>query len=147
MADPRFLISARIVDPRPARRADAGWGVPVPVPTVWRLVGANNRELGRAAQPYVDGRACRQGVTLLRRQLPRLQPAVWSDARGRWVWRLDVDGRPVAVAARSYLRQREALYNLDLFLAAIPTASLPEQPPAAPAPRDLPSGGVDSEAV
>lgn len=164
MADPRFLISARSVDPRPARRDDAGWGVPVPVPTVWRLLGANNRELGRSATPYVDARACRAGVTLLRRQLAQLTPVVWSDPRGRWLWRLDLDGRPVAVAARSYLRQRESHYNLELFLASVPVAKLADTPPVARAaadraacaaaanPRrdvgpDVPPGSVASEAV
>lgn len=158
MADPRFLISARIVDPRPARRGDLDWAVPVPNPTVWRLVGANNRELGRSAQPYVDARACRAGVTLLQRQLPQLTPAVWSDGRGRWLWRLDVDKRPVAIAARSYLRQREAHYNLELFLASIPVARSPDalprpaaaasRPGATGAPgRDRPAGGAASEAV
>jgi hypothetical protein len=159
VADPRFLISARIVDPRPARRGDVDWAVPVPNPTVWRLVGANNRELGRSAQSYVDARACRAGVTLLQRQLPQLTPVVWSDGRGRWLWRLDVDKRPTAMAARSYLRQREAHYNLELFLASVPVARLPDAPPrpaaaatsrpgATGAPgRDRAAGSVASEAV
>jgi hypothetical protein len=92
------------------------------------LVGANNRELGRAAQFYVDAHACRQGVTLLRRQLPHVDAAMWCDETGRWMWRLEVDRRPVAIAARAYLRQRESTYNLQQFLAAAPIAATPELP-------------------
>lgn len=126
MAEPRFLCSGR---PAPATSReglrDAGWGVREPVPTVWRLLGANNRELGRAAQFFVDERACRQGVTMLRHRLPALQSAMWCDDTGRWAWRLEDQKRPVAIAGRAYLRQREAVYNLEQFLAAVPVARTP----------------------
>ncbi len=137
MAEPRFLFSsqpARTVSRE--RLRESAWGVAQPVPTVWRLVGPNNRELGRAAQFFADERTCRQGVTALRRQYDQLQPTVWCDDTGRWVWRLDIAQRPVAVAARAYLRQRESAFNLAQFLAAVPVARIPE-PQAPPAPPGL----------
>jgi hypothetical protein len=127
VAEPRFLISSRAPrDTRAAARPDPGWGVPVSVPTVWRLLGANNRELGRSAKEYADAPTARVGIAQLRRQLPLLTPAVWADERGRWLWRLDVGAVPLAVAARSYLRQRESAHNLALFLAAVPVARVPD---------------------
>lgn len=126
MAEPRFLCSGR-PSPGSSREGlrESAWGVREPVPTVWRLLGANNRELGRAPQFFVDERACGQHVAVLRRRVADLEPAMWCDGDGRWVWRLDDRKRPIAVSGRAYLRQREALYNLEQFLAAVPIARTP----------------------
>jgi hypothetical protein len=123
MAEPRFLCSGR-PNPGASRQGmrDSAWGVREPAPTVWRLLGANNRELGRAAQFFSDELACRHSVSILRRRLPELEAAMWCDAAGRWVWRLEDQKRPIAIAPRAYLRQREALYNLEQFRAAVPIA-------------------------
>jgi hypothetical protein len=43
---------------------------------------------------------------------------------GHWVWRAELDGVPVAVSHRSYLRARECQYNVGRFLAAVPEAQV-----------------------
>ena len=46
-------------------------------------------------------------------------------ATGLWWWQLELDGAPVAVAGRSYRRQRECRYNLDQFLLTWSSAVVP----------------------
>ncbi|PZG08647.1 hypothetical protein C1I95_29815 [Micromonospora craterilacus] len=43
---------------------------------------------------------------------------------GQWIWRLELNGRIVAVSSRSYLRARECTYNLERFLEAVPQAEI-----------------------
>jgi len=89
----------------------------------WRLLGGNNRELGRSAVVYPDLAACRAAVERLQAQEEAAEVAVAAEpASGQWWWRLDLAGRAVAVSARSYHRQRECLYNLRQFRAAIRVA-------------------------
>ena len=44
---------------------------------------------------------------------------------GRWYWRLSIEAIPVAISSRTYQRQRECIYSLDQFLAAVAVAELP----------------------
>ena len=136
MAEPRFLLSGQIrrESGRVCRPFDTWAGEPIP--TLWRLVGANNREIGRAAQQFSDARTCRHGITLLRRQVDNLVPTMWCNQAGMWLWRLELDKRPIAQAARAYLRRRESVFNLDQFLAAVPVAAVPGLGPEPRAPHD-----------
>ncbi|MGQ0626315.1 MAG: hypothetical protein ACT4PP_16915 [Sporichthyaceae bacterium] len=135
MGEPRYLLAVQAR--RPRRDAVTGT-ILAPDPetprigTIWRLLGPNNRELGRSAQAYSDAATARAGIGFLRRQLDHLDARVGCDSGGTWTWRLDLDGRPVAIAARSYQRRREATFNLAQFLAAAPTARAPGESPAAP---------------
>lgn len=125
MAEIRYLLSS------PSRSATRdsqdAWGYPAPEATIWRLIGLNNRELGRSAQAYVDPPSCRAGIGFLRRQLDHLDQRVWCDG-GRWQWRLELNARPVATSGRGYARRREAEFNLAQFLAAAPQARIPGAP-------------------
>ncbi|MEU8619756.1 hypothetical protein [Streptomyces sp. NPDC048623] len=85
----------------------------------WRLVGANNHELGRGPDLHRDHTACSAAVGRLRAGLDRAVPQVTMGAGGgSWTWQLAVDERCVAVAAREFHRQRECRDSLRLFLAA-----------------------------
>jgi len=129
MAQPRFLFVAGDSDwPGWATWASeaARW---VDVATegswvAWRLAAANNRELGRSARVFTDLASCREAAARLQREIRRAESAASSDPTGRWGWRLDLDGRPLATSARSYLRYRECHYNLVQFIAAVPAALL-----------------------
>src|SRR5262245_44832123 len=92
----------------------------------WRLVGANNRELGRDAGTHPDLRSCREAVAELRAGIDRTDWAMAADASGAWAWRMTLDDRVVANAGRSYQRQRECLFNLKQFVAAVPVAVVTE---------------------
>jgi len=91
----------------------------------WRLLGGNNRDLGRSARVFPGPADCRVAVDSVRRRVAELVPVVVADAAtGMWSWRLELDGMAVAVAARPYYRQREGQYNLGQFLAALTDAEL-----------------------
>ncbi|MFB7515206.1 hypothetical protein [Streptomyces sp. NPDC056144] len=85
----------------------------------WRLVGANNHELGRGPDLHGGHTACRAAVGQLREGLDRAVPHVtMAPTTGAWTWQLALDERCVAVAARSFRRQRECRHSLQLFLVA-----------------------------
>lgn len=125
MAEPRFLLGVQSAAGRRELAVRAGWAAAAQPCFIWRLVGPNNRELGRSSQAYTDAAACRAGISFLRRQLDHLQARVWCDDTSRWVWRLELNGRPVATSARAYMRRREAQFNLEQFLAAVPIGVSP----------------------
>lgn len=133
MAEPRFLLGVQSTAGRRERAARVGWATAAQPCFVWRLVGANNREIGRSAQAFTDAASCRTGISFLRRQLGHLEARISCDESTRWSWRLDLNGQPVAQSARVYMRRREAVANLEQFLAAAPTATAPGTLHAAPA--------------
>lgn len=90
----------------------------------WILVSSNNRPLGRGGSTFGSFQECRAAVDLLRREHERVTSTALAEANGRWAWRVDVDGRTVAVSSRSYLRHHECDYNLRRFLEAVPAADL-----------------------
>ncbi|HTY72725.1 MAG TPA: hypothetical protein VMI11_09925 [Actinomycetes bacterium] len=93
----------------------------------WRLAGANNRELGRSAQVYPDLLRCVEDAVAVIAGIARTQALLaLNHVTGLWVWRLDLDERPVAVAARGHQRRRECEYSLSRFLAAVPDAAAPD---------------------
>ncbi|MFF3836546.1 hypothetical protein [Streptomyces sp. NPDC001930] len=87
----------------------------------WRLVGANNHDLGRGPDLHRGHTACHAAVVRLRDGLDRAVPLVTMAAtsNGTWTWQLALDERCVAVAAREFRRQRECRDSLQLFLAAV----------------------------
>lgn len=92
----------------------------------WRLVGGNNRVLGRAAEGFVDFETGYAAILFLRSRIADAVPVlgVAPDTGGR-TWRLEIDNVVVARSARTYLRGRENLYNLAHFLDSVPLAGLP----------------------
>ena len=97
----------------------------------WRLVGGNNRVLGRAPGGFVDFESGYAAVLFLRERIDDALPVlgVAADTGGR-TWRLEIDNVVVARSARTYLRGRENLYNLTHFLESVPVAELPMPTPA-----------------
>ena len=92
----------------------------------WRLVGGNNRVLGRAPGCFVDFETGYAAVLFLRARIADAVPVlgVAADTGGR-TWRLEIDNAVVARSARTYLRGRENLYNLAHFLDSVLLADLP----------------------
>lgn len=122
MARPRFLFDYKELNTRYSSSS------PSPSPgagTVgWRLLGANNRELGRSAGQFADLDSCQAAVHDLVARIASAVPGITSDSghTGAWSWRLDLGGRAVAVSCRTYLRHRECTYSLAHFLGAAPEA-------------------------
>src|SRR5437773_10823618 len=96
---------------------------------VWTLMSSNHRALGRSAIAYPTYEACRDAVHVLQREdRPATRLTTTVRATGRWSWRIDLDGRPVATSNRSYLRARECTYNLERFLEGVPVAEVAAGP-------------------
>lgn len=89
----------------------------------WRLLGPNNRELGRSARVLGSLDDCREQFRLLH---DGIGDAVTSCERGSlglgWWWRLTVKGAPIARAGRLFQRERECQYSVTQFVAAVPVA-------------------------
>jgi hypothetical protein len=122
MGRTRFLIVTR-----PARRGSSSGDGPR---TAWRLLGANNRELGRGLVDFPDEESCRQAVAWLCTSIERANTVILrAQPATMWAWRLEVDEIPVALSARAYRRQRECLYNLALFRAGVQNTGTTTAPP------------------
>ncbi len=90
----------------------------------WRLLGTNNRELGRSSRSYIDAEAALAAVADLRALAPDAEAHIVHDASsGSWLWQLaDVSGAVVATSGRGFRHERECRYNLEQFREAAPTA-------------------------
>ncbi len=128
MAGPRFLFVYSHTGKGRATAADVN--EPAYEHVAWRLLGANNRELGRSPVWYPDLDSCREAVRVLKREIDGVTSAITAVALpgGAWSWRLAVSGQPVAVAGRPYHRHRECAYNLSHFVAAVPGAQIADEP-------------------
>jgi hypothetical protein len=92
---------------------------------LWMLVSPNNRPLGRGTTYHETYSSCRQSVLDLQANCDRVKPVETTvEMTGQWTWRIELDGEPVAVSSRSYLRARECSYNLERFLEAVPKAEV-----------------------
>jgi hypothetical protein len=91
----------------------------------WRLMGANNRELGRSATSFPSYPGARRAVQHLREHADRLvRTTVVDPASGRWGWRLDLDDRAVAVSGRWYERDHDSQVGMDKFVNLLADAEL-----------------------
>jgi hypothetical protein len=89
-------------------RADGDWWS-------WRLLGANNRELGRGGRVHITEEECLAAIDDGRAKIALArQVTVFLD--GRWAWQLEIEGEVFASAGRAYQRQRECRYSLGQFL-------------------------------
>jgi hypothetical protein len=116
VAVPRFLFVSGVRGEADLTRATG---------VSWRLLGGNNRELGRSAQVFSGLEACHLSALDVQQRVSMATPELRSEAAtGRWTWQLRLDGEPVAIAGRAYLRLRECQYNLAQFIAFAPAAGV-----------------------
>lgn len=87
----------------------------------WRLLGGNNRELGRSARAF-PAESFFAEVERLQSLADQLSLVVTPTPTGKWFWAANDHGARVAVSSRIYGRQREARYNAEQFLRALPLA-------------------------
>jgi hypothetical protein len=91
----------------------------------WRLLGSNNREMGRSVTTYAALDECQEAVHHLKREVERLTSRlVTADPRGSWGWSLWLADEEVAVSARLFSRLREARSNVEQFLEKVPAAGI-----------------------
>jgi hypothetical protein len=90
----------------------------------WRVLGANNRELGRSAGPFWQVEEAYQAAHEAQAVLKGTVTRFWADDLGAWFWNIDLDGEELAVSGRGYRRQRECIYSIELFREHFPTAKV-----------------------
>jgi hypothetical protein len=99
----------------------------------WRLLSANNRELGRSATCFPRREDCEAAVAHLRANLDRAVPMVYVvRPDSLWRWRLEIDDTETARSGRAYHRLRECRYSrvhcsTGVGLAVADPHALPEQ--------------------
>jgi hypothetical protein len=103
----------------------------------WRLLGANNRELGRGGTVHRTAQECREAIIAGQAKAPESRP-VEVFVTGGWTWQCEIEGEPFAVAGRSYQRQRECRYSSAQFLRALDST-------VAPSPQEIPPDGMPTE--
>ncbi len=112
----RFVPGARLLGP-------VGSGL-----VGWRLLGGNNRELGRSATVYPNAEAAATSVARVKRQAAEATSRFTLDrASGTWSWSLDLNGEVVAISGRGFRRERECRYNLEQFRIGAPSAPFDER--------------------
>jgi hypothetical protein len=93
----------------------------------WRLIGANNRELGRSAVSFVSYQLARRAILQLKQGIGALVHHSMTDPRtGRWGWRFDLEESAVAVSSRWYERDHDGRTGAAKFVALTADAEMAE---------------------
>jgi hypothetical protein len=90
-------------------------------PVRWRLLGGNNRELGRGQDEFHDAVAARRELLRLQAIAPTLEHSVHRSASSTWSWVLTRAGVIVATSGFRYdrlIRCRQGLAQFVDVLAA-----------------------------
>lgn len=104
----------------------------------WRLLGSNNRELGRGSTAGSSLAESVELVTALQEALPRASTHHSREVGSSgWRWSLAIDNVEWAHSARDFRRERESHYNAEAFVAALEIAlvRLPERDDRLPSTR------------
>ena len=88
----------------------------------WRALGANNRELGRAAAGLTSTAAALDAVEVAQTGLAAGVRRIVHHAGVGWSWRITLDDEWLVSSSRRYQRQRECTYSLEQFCEWFPTA-------------------------
>lgn len=88
-------------------------------PIQWRLLGGNNRELGRGMGQFVDRESCVLGIEHLKTVVGSLEASLRRDEAGAWGWLLCLGGVPVARSGYRYDRQIRCSQGQSQFVRAL----------------------------
>jgi hypothetical protein len=90
----------------------------------WRLLGGNNRELGRGMLAYEDAESCRAGLVQTLVQLSSLVPAVTRVDHSHWGWRLRAGTLDVVGSGHPFDRRPRCEEACARFVELAPRASV-----------------------
>ena len=90
----------------------------------WRLLGGNNRELGRGSLAYPDADLCREGLAKTLLDLPTLVPAVMRVDHSHWGWRLRADAVDIVGSGHAFDRRPRCEEACARFVELAPHASV-----------------------
>lgn len=94
----------------------------------WRLLGANNRTLGRSATAAADLHSSMRDAADLASVVPTARIDVVGNGRG-WSWVLSDGHRIRAVSAGAYVRRLDCTRSIARFRASASTAELSDVVP------------------
>ncbi len=130
MSQVRFQV---LYGPASLHPTQMGWPAPDDLAATpqdwygWRLVSANNRELGRSARSYTSYPVARTAILSVRARADHLAGACLADrATGRWTWRMELDDGPVAASSRWYEREHDSKLAMAKFVKLLADAELAE---------------------
>jgi hypothetical protein len=95
-------------------------------PLRWRLVGGNNRDLGRGTTDFPDEESCLVGIKEVVKNLEHLVPGLVRATGNRWSWRLSLAAEVVVVSGHSFDRRRRCEDGWVRFVELMPTAEVRE---------------------
>ncbi len=90
----------------------------------WRLLSANNRELGRAWSYQPDTETCLLAIKQMLEQLDGLLLQTRRREGNVWQWMLCADESPIAISGHTYDRQVRAIEAAARFRAHAATARI-----------------------
>ncbi len=90
----------------------------------WRLLGGNNRALGRSALDFADVESCLLALAELGAGLPVMVGRVDRVPPNLWLWRLSYQESDVAISAHTYDRQIRSQHALAQFRALATVARI-----------------------
>jgi hypothetical protein len=91
----------------------------------WRLLGANNRELGRGSNAAKSIDHCAYEASALSDQCASIEYLHRRDqGNDGWTWNGTVNRGEIVHSSRSFRRERESRYNVDAFAEALATAEV-----------------------
>lgn len=88
-------------------------------PIKWRLLGGNNRELGRGTGEFGDRESCLLGIKHLKHVVCDLENILRRNDAGAWGWLLCLGGVSVATSGYRYDRQIRCRQGLSQFTSAL----------------------------
>jgi hypothetical protein len=93
----------------------------------WRLLSANNRELGRGCETYRTAENCMLAIKHLIGQLDDLVPHIRRREGNLWQWSLVIASVPIVIGAHAYDRQVRSQEAASRFLRDASDARLGER--------------------
>ena len=72
---------------------------------LWRLLSANNRDLGRSVEQFADLVTCQAAIVRFVALLDELVVVIRPDTDNRWVWRVSDETGLIAVSGHRFDRQ------------------------------------------
>jgi hypothetical protein len=82
----------------------------------WRLLSANNRELGRGCEAYGTAENCLLAIKHLIGQLDELVPSIRRREGNLWQWSLVIASVPIVIGGHPYDRQVRSQEAASRFL-------------------------------
>jgi hypothetical protein len=93
-------------------------------PIQWRLLGGNNRELGRGTGEFVDQESCVLGIKHLKNVIADLEISLRRNDAGAWGWLLCLGGVSVATSGYRYDRQIRCRQGQAQFVDALESCEI-----------------------